>query len=706
MERRTSLFRRITKKPFTLYRRGSTITENPIPNNEVRLDAAQPPDEIMLAGSLDQKRENPAQSEERDGENNIEIKVDYSYFDVMGPSYPEPDFFRGKPCITTKIGRDVQGTVVGIGSKLFDRTVGMRLFNTKTNMLVLVNVEEAFKYVTYVTCSYTWKHDLVEQNLHVKEIVRRVAEKATWVWIDAWCIDQEAEEDKRFNIQLMGKIFRYSAKNFIMLLDCVVDQEVGDLLRDLGTRTKYILSQFKAEGDKGLLRLLIEESGDENVGLWMRTQCAPSRRPSWQRVDFQRLLEALRCILSHKWVTRMWTFQEAILGTDNLVIGTNWWCNYEALEYGIGVLDWYNENQKGEQDYIKSKLKIIGLLDLSKRWRRLYFLGPDVTAGELIHRTAGRTCGVQEDRIYAIKGLLSYGDQIAVRYGNPDGLSNAAYTLAQVCCKNGDYSWAGGFNVSGLPGNISALGIPGVTMMPRGIGSWKATQLFASVGVSSIGVARSGRICLLEAHSDLMNAVAMSSYQYTANRFSEGEWENTYIAAAAAVLAAFGAGGLVNGFLTPDQESKYARIRVPGSITVGCTQEVIDQSATYFFNWALGSNTIEQPELAGDVLLRVGRSLEYILPYGWRTAGIVRIRRYGDHSGRNMLELCNLLYWPLLDDLTGVRVLGSGNLLEHETFAVVRLGLNGILKRVGTAIALIKGNLSDAWGEQQPIVEG
>jgi hypothetical protein len=102
----------------------------------------------------------------------VEVRIDYSNFDVMGQSYPEPIYTRGKPCIVRKVLKEFQGRIVGWGGVLFDNTRGMRLYDVITNAFVLVDPEEAFKYGSYVTCSYTWKHDPVEQEEQVKMIVR------------------------------------------------------------------------------------------------------------------------------------------------------------------------------------------------------------------------------------------------------------------------------------------------------------------------------------------------------------------------------------------------------------------------------------------------------------------------------------------------------------------------------------------------------
>ena len=66
-------------------------------------------------------------------------------------------------------------------------------------------------------------------------------------------------------------------------------------------------------------------------------------------------------------------------------------------------------------------------------------------------------------------------------------------------------------------------------MMPKGIGSWKATELLGSVNISRIGVARSGRMCQLKAYSRNMNSAAILSYNSVAPSFSESGWENIRI---------------------------------------------------------------------------------------------------------------------------------------------------------------------------------
>lgn len=423
--------------------------------------------------------ESTAETLASDGDNdknNFNVKVDYSDFNVMGQLYPEPDYLKGKPFHAIKVGKDIQGIVVGTGGVLFNRTPGMRLYDIKTNALVLVDAEEAFKHGAYTTCSYTWKHDPVEQDIQVKSMIERIREEyntVRFLWIDAWCINQDSEEDKIFNIQLMGRIFRYSSRTFIILLDSVVGSDIGTYLKDIGNWTKYMLSRSNAKDpEKRFLSRLIEEGGHYTVRYWCNLS-GPWEQLSWDHETFRLLAAAILHISSHRWVTRMWTFQEAVLGVDNTVIGANWSCFYEAFEYGVGILDWYYRKHSEEWKEtnvtgLEAEFMLADLLSASKQWRRLYHVTPDIRVGDIIHRAKGRTCGLEEDRIYAIKGLLPYGDQIEVEYGHPEGAANAAHCLTRVSCRNGDHTWAVGFNTIDFLGNTSAVGIPGITAMPPG----------------------------------------------------------------------------------------------------------------------------------------------------------------------------------------------------------------------------------------------
>jgi hypothetical protein len=469
--------------------------------------------------------------------------------------------------------------------------------------------------------------------------------------------------------------------------------------------------EYGGSREKFLSRLI--EEGGHNIVKWSCDLSGPWEQLSWNHDTFQLLVAAILQISSHRWVTRMWTFQEAVLGANNAVIGANWSCLYEAFEYGVGILDWYYRKHSEEWKEtsvtrLEAEFMLADLISASKQWRRLYHITPDIRVGDIIQRARGRTCGLEEDRIYAIKGLLPYGDQIEVEYGHPEGAANAAHCLARVSCRNGDYTWAVGFNMDGFLGNTSAVGIPGITAMPPWIGLWNAIEAISSTEISSAGVIRSGRVSKLEAGSLMMNTAARASFDFLEERLYEPSWKNIHMAAAAAILAAFAVGGFGNGFLSVDPNSEtWENLRVTGNLSVyDCTKEEVHECAVYLISLVgLLSPPVEKPESITRVLKGVARALEKALPYGCRKAGIVRVRRYGENSGREMSQLCNLLYWPLMEDITDICVLATGDFKGYETFNLVHRGPHGIFRRVGIAIALFEGNISEFWGEEQPVVE-
>ena len=210
-------------------------------------------------------------------------------------------------------------------------------------------------------------------------------------------------------------------------------------------------------------------------------------------------------------------------------------------------------------------------------------------------------------------------------------------------------------------------------------------------------------MCPLESSSSILNAAGLYGYEWGLGISSGAEdGSYAYVPAAAATLAAFGAGGMVNGYfpVRPGREPFYSL----GFDVHVTTEEEVYEIARCLYERFYAPNT-ELPEAVGRVLVEVSRTLECLLPYGCKEASIVRVRRFGDSNGMNMSELFNLIYWPLISDLTGISALVTGEYLELETFALVRREAHGVLRRVGSAIALQQRRISEFWGENQPVVE-
>jgi hypothetical protein len=195
-------------------------------------------------------------------------------------------------------------------------------------------------------------------------------------------------------------------------------------------------------------------------------------------------------------------------------------------------------------------------------------------------------------------------------------------------------------------------------------------------------------------------------------------WKNVFperTEIACAILAVFGTRKLANGFIPADggRSSLDGMEGIPFHSWHGdfrlrmCTQDEVYRCAAYMFDFFEGT---EPGDYDHEVLKRVTRevdiSLKKILPHGCRKAGLVTVSRDGESGTQNTPELCNLLYWPLRRNLEDISVLANGRVFGHETFALVQISPDGVLHRVGNAVALEQGMISDLWEEQEKLVEG
>jgi hypothetical protein len=104
--------------------------------------------------------------------------------------------------------------------------------------------------------------------------------------------------------------------------------------------------------------------------------------------------------------------------------------------------------------------------------------------------------------------------------------------------------------------------------------------------------------------------------------------------------------------------------------------------------------------------MELGAALEIILPYHCIDAGIVRVPQGSMQDVEGTTQVCNLLHWPLCGDVKDVSAVATGEIEGYETFVLVRKEKDGALHRVATAMALVKGKVSEHWGPPKLVVEG
>ena len=195
------------------------------------------------------------------------------------------------------------------GYQPFDADTEIRLFTVRTSFLHR-GMKFDFCRVKlsnpgpYIAISYQWGSNQivngidVDDGIHIDltasacDIIDHVFAKRRrkgWVWMDAVCIDQSNEAEKRRQVALMGKIYSSASQVFACIDPRFVE---GDLALRFVPKVIKVLKQHKANGIKGLQKT---------------TQRLLDLRPSvtgWP---------ALWVILRSSFFERMWIVQEMIM---------------------------------------------------------------------------------------------------------------------------------------------------------------------------------------------------------------------------------------------------------------------------------------------------------------------------------------------------------------------------------------------------------
>ncbi|KAF9872461.1 heterokaryon incompatibility [Colletotrichum karsti] len=160
----------------------------------------------------------------------------------------------------------------------------------------------------YEALSYTWgnrKADspitinghsyLIRKNLHDALVALRQSHSSRTLWIDAICIDQSKDTERSHQVWQMKNIYRDASRVKVWLGNACEGSDRGmDFLRKIDN--EVVIKHFANNNDfRRLHQPLLSLIAD------------PKHRPD---------LEATLDLLRRSWWTRIWTFQESVLGRE------------------------------------------------------------------------------------------------------------------------------------------------------------------------------------------------------------------------------------------------------------------------------------------------------------------------------------------------------------------------------------------------------
>jgi hypothetical protein len=268
-----------------------------------------------------------------------------------------------------------------------------RLIDTDTDMVC----DKYFEDVIYATISYTWGDDEhVESSIEgVTWNIPRSAEKSyeiakkaakllniKWIWMDAFCINQENEDEKESEIAKMGKYYEESAL-CIVLLPEINSYKMGKL-------TSYNIKMELL--DNTYKMVLLYEMGQANTD-----------NIKQQHIEMCPLVEC-------GWLYRQWILQELFL-SKKLVA----YCNEDEEEFIIDLdkilynIDKFFTDMQGfellrqglgdEYALLVDSAKLRSKKLDQKNYKKCTF-------AEAIVSAAKRRCGRTIDKLNGLMGIL------------------------------------------------------------------------------------------------------------------------------------------------------------------------------------------------------------------------------------------------------------------------------------------------------------
>lgn len=241
----------------------------------------------------------------------------------------------------------------------------------------------------YEALSYVWGKPKLDFPLYHKDgtrvwvtknldsALRRLRERhdARWLWADAVCINQENNDEKGVQVQLMGQIYR-EAKRVVAWL-----------------------------GSGG---------GEEEEGL--RVLAASSRAPRYSdpatSTEFSASFTYLCAFFSLQWFKRLWIVQECVLNADlNLIYGVSE-ISMVRLIAGLRLFSqgstWSNQPENPAIRSIATKVDLWrtqSMIDSINA--QVSTIRPSCDILDLVAQFVDHECSNDHDRIFALYGLAS-----------------------------------------------------------------------------------------------------------------------------------------------------------------------------------------------------------------------------------------------------------------------------------------------------------
>lgn len=221
------------------------------------------------------------------------------------------------------------------------------------------------------------------------------------LWIDQICINQNDNIEKSVQVRLMGKIFGRAKRVIVWLGDAPPTAKPGfnslsslqDALKDLVRRGQ----NFENFGEDRL-----EEFGLPN--------------------KFHAVWGVLWEVFDSSWFRRLWVMQEATLARNlRLFYGSNSMDWDFIKDFARVIRDVISVYRMNPYTTLTSRQDAFYNLEIIRHLRECRETDSPITLSDLLEFSSGKSCALEQDKIYALFGILKdeEQDKLEIDYSKP-----------------------------------------------------------------------------------------------------------------------------------------------------------------------------------------------------------------------------------------------------------------------------------------------
>ncbi|KAF9761037.1 hypothetical protein IL306_003978 [Fusarium sp. DS 682] len=273
----------------------------------------------------------------------------------------------------------------------------------------------------YSALSYVWGDAADQEHILVNRVLFRIRKNlyqaliqlrsngvSDWLWIDTLCIQQKDNDEKSYQVGLMGSIFSNAARVYSWL--------------GVGTPSTDVAMDFCARIGPRITMADIDREAEEWDTFFLRLCQEPDLQE--KNSSESQLLPGLFDMMGREYWHRIWINQEVALAKEAIVLCGGKSEPLDLIEITLRSLEYCNDHRRSECSYLTRDLITVRsemCTKLPLLTRRLRQQGHNIPLSKLLYVDTMLpmphiyTATDPRDIIFALLGLITDNDKLGIR---------------------------------------------------------------------------------------------------------------------------------------------------------------------------------------------------------------------------------------------------------------------------------------------------